>query len=83
MLSFSIRALHVFKVIRLIAVGTVMGKRCVGTKTIFVDIQTDGLCQYTVATNFGIAGDSDNGTVSCGRLVGDDVDNTCDGVATI
>ena len=80
LLCLCIRTFDVFKVRSLIAVGTVVSKRGIGAEAVFVDVEADGLCQYAMSTDMGVAGDADE--LLCG-LVGDDIDDTCDGVRAI
>ena len=79
-LCFCIRALDIFQVIVLIAVGLVVTERGVRAKAVFVDIKADRLGQYAVAADFAVAGNADH--ILCG-LVGNDVNNTRNGIAAI
>ena len=79
-MGLCVRALDIFQVCGLVAVGTVVGKRSVGAEAVFIDVEADGLCQYTMTTDMGIAGDADE--LLCG-LVGNDIDDTCNGIGAI
>ena len=80
LLRFRVRTFHIFQVIILITVRTVVGKRSVRTETILVDIKIDAFCQNTVPADLCRVANTTYGT---GGLISNDVDNTSDGIGTI
>ena len=79
-LRLGVRALHVFQVVVAIAVGAVVGKRRVRAETVLVDVERRTLRQHAVTANTEVVGDTDK---RLRRLVGDDVDDTRNGVAAV
>ena len=79
-LGLRVRALDVFQVSRLVAVGLVVIERGVGTEAVLVDVEVDGFCQHAVPADVCCVG---NTTDRTGGLVGDDVDDACDSIAAV
>ena len=79
-MGFSIRTFDVFKVRSLIAVGTVVGKRGIGAEAVMIDVKVNRLCQYAMSADICCVRNATNGT---SWLVGDDIDDSSDGVGAI
>ena len=79
-LRLGVRALHIFQVVVAIAVGAVVGKRRVRAETVLIDVERRTLRQHPMSTDADVVGDTDK---RLRRLVGDDVDDTRNGVAAV
>ena len=79
-LCLSVGALDVLLIVVLVTVGTVVGERGIGAEAVLKDVETDRLRELSVSGDSGIAGGADQ--LLCG-LIGNDVDDTGDGVGAV
>ena len=79
-LSLRIRAFHIFQAAVLVTVFLVVRERGVGAEAMGVDIEIDRLGELAMTRDTGIGGDTHQ---ILRGLVGDDVDDTSDGIAAI
>ena len=79
-LCFSVGAFHILQAIDTVTVCTIVGEGGVGSETMGEDIQCDSFCQLPFPRNTSVAGHTDK---VLGGLVGDDVDDTCNGITSV
>ena len=79
-LRLGVTALHILLSVGLIAVGAVVGIGGVGAEAILIDVEADALRQFPFARDAGVVLYAYE---LLGGLVGDDVDDTADGIGAI
>ena len=80
LLRFCVGALDVFQGIVAIAVGMIVAIRGVRSEAVLVDVERDIFCELSVSGYSGVARSTNQ--ILC-RLIGNDIDHTCDGIAAV